>query len=78
MFYQGALSWYNYIRNHFLTTWDAFTCALETQFGPSTYDSHQAVLFKLCQTTTVSAYQTEFESLSNCVIVLPPDPFFNC
>ncbi|KAL4587069.1 hypothetical protein LXL04_011719 [Taraxacum kok-saghyz] len=74
-----ALSWYKYLfNNNLLTTWDAFTRALETRFGPSTYDNHQAALFKLRQTTTVTAYQTEFERLSNCITGLPADALLNC
>ncbi|GJS84533.1 ty3-gypsy retrotransposon protein [Tanacetum coccineum] len=74
-----ALSWYKYLfNNRLLTTWEAFTRDLETRFGPSSYDNHQAALFKLRQTTTVSAYQTEFERLSNCVIGLPPEALLNC
>ncbi|GJW57149.1 transposon ty3-G gag-pol polyprotein [Tanacetum coccineum] len=71
--------WYKYLfNNRLLTTWEAFTRALETRFGPSTYDNHQAALFKLQQTSTVTAYQTEFERLSNCVVGLPPEALLNC
>ncbi|GJW25283.1 ty3-gypsy retrotransposon protein [Tanacetum coccineum] len=69
---------YKYLYNRLLTTWESFTRDLETRFGPSSYDNHQAALFKLRQTTTVSAYQTEFERLSNCVIGLPPEALLNC
>ncbi|GJS06497.1 transposon ty3-G gag-pol polyprotein [Tanacetum coccineum] len=73
-----ALSWYKYVfNNRLLTTWEAFTRALETRFGPSTYDNHHAALFKLQQTSTVTAYQTEFERLSNCVVGLPPEALLN-
>nr|GEV01627.1 hypothetical protein [Tanacetum cinerariifolium] len=57
---------------------EAFTRALETRFGPSSYDNHQAALFKLKQTSTVTAYQTEFERLCNCVVGLPPEALLNC
>ncbi|GJX65230.1 retrotransposon gag protein [Tanacetum coccineum] len=74
-----ALSWYKYLyNNRLLTTWESFTRDLETRFGPSSYDNNQAALFKLRQTTTVSAYQTEFERLSNYVIGLPPEALLNC
>ncbi|GJV12393.1 retrotransposon gag protein [Tanacetum coccineum] len=74
-----ALSWYKYLfNNHLLTTWEAFTHALETRFGPSTYDNHQAALFNLQQTSTVTAYQTKFERLSNFVVGLPPEALLNC
>lgn len=62
------LSWYKYLfTNNLLTTWDSFTRALEVRFGPSSYDNHQEALFKLCQTTIVTAYQTGFQRLSNYV-----------
>ncbi|KAL4592716.1 hypothetical protein LXL04_005719 [Taraxacum kok-saghyz] len=74
-----ALSWYKYLyNNNLLTTWDSFTQALTTRFGPSSYDNHQAALFKLRQTSTVTTYQTEFEKLSNCITGLPPDALLNC
>lgn len=68
-----ALSWYKYLKkNHLLTTWEAFTRQLELRFGPSSYYNHQAALFKLRQTTTVVAYVTEFERLSNCIVGVTP------
>nr|GEX27014.1 retrotransposon Gag protein [Tanacetum cinerariifolium] len=74
-----AFSWHKYLyNNNLLTTWEAFTRALETRFGPSSYDNHQTALFKLKQTSTVAAYQTEFERLSNCVVGLPPEALLNC
>ncbi|GJW78363.1 retrotransposon gag protein [Tanacetum coccineum] len=74
-----ALSWYKYLfNNRLLTTWEAFTHALETRFGPSTYDNHQATLFNLQQTSTVTAYQTKFKRLSNFVVGLPPEALLNC
>ncbi|KAD4584729.1 hypothetical protein E3N88_22330 [Mikania micrantha] len=74
-----ALSWYKYLHNNrMLTTWDAFTRLLETLFGPSSYDNHQATLFKLRQSSTVTTYITEFERISNCVVGLPPDALLNC
>nr|GEU80948.1 hypothetical protein [Tanacetum cinerariifolium] len=68
-----ALSWYKYLfNNRLFTTWEAFTRALETRFDPSSYDNHQATLFKLCQTSTITTYQIEFKRLSNCVVGLTP------
>lgn len=73
-----ALSWYKYMfTNNLLTTWESFTRALEVRFGTSSYDNHQAALFKLRQTTTVVAYQTEFERLSNYVTGLLVDALLN-
>ncbi|GKB20454.1 ty3-gypsy retrotransposon protein [Tanacetum coccineum] len=63
-----ALSWYKHLAmNGMLGTWETFTRELEIRFGPSSYENHEATLFKLKQTTTVSLYQTEFERLSNRV-----------
>jgi len=33
--------------NHQISTWEAFTKALELRFGPPEFDNHQASLFKL-------------------------------
>jgi hypothetical protein len=48
------------------------------RFGPSTYENHQAQLFKLKQTGSVSEYQAIFEKLGNRVIGLPADVMLNC
>ncbi|AES64708.1 hypothetical protein MTR_2g028880 [Medicago truncatula] len=43
-------TWYNWMRaNNQLSTWDAFTHLLEMRFKSSSYENHQATLFKLCQ-----------------------------
>lgn len=53
-----TLGWYKWLHsNKQLTTWAAFTQALEVRFGPSSYANHQASLFKLRQTGTVMDYQ---------------------
>nr|GEV38834.1 hypothetical protein [Tanacetum cinerariifolium] len=40
-----ALSWYKHLsNNNLLSTWSKFIRALETRFGPSTYENHQATL----------------------------------
>lgn len=78
--FQGdALGWFKYMHNNNLIgDWSTFACALELRFGPSTFENHQAALFKLKQTSSVSAYQIEFERLSNCVVGLPPTALLNC
>lgn len=43
---------------------------MELRFRTSSYENHQANLFKLKQTSTVAAYQAEFEQLINQVDVL--------
>lgn len=64
--------------NNLLGTWAKFTHALETRFGPSTYENHQATLFKLYQVSTVAAYQSEFEKINNCDVGLPPYSLRDC
>ncbi|MCH81146.1 hypothetical protein A2U01_0001927 [Trifolium medium] len=74
-----ALGWFQWLyNNHLLSTWDAFTTALETRFGPSSFDNHQQALFKLKQTTTVADYQREFERLCNRVTGLPSLAIVDC
>ncbi|KAL0319961.1 UNVERIFIED_CONTAM: Retrovirus-related Pol polyprotein from transposon.6 [Sesamum radiatum] len=64
-----ALGWFKWMfTNRQLSSWDAFVRALELRFGPSTYDNHQATLFKLCQRGTVTEFQADFERLCNCVL----------
>lgn len=58
--------------NNLLGKWAEFTRALETRFGPFTYENHRATLFKLHQVSTVAACQSEFKKISNCVVGLPP------
>lgn len=65
-------------QNNQLTDWSTFSRALELRFGPSTYENHQAQLFKLRQTGTVSDYQTAFEKVGNCVLGLPTEALLNC
>ncbi|KAL4592325.1 hypothetical protein LXL04_005316 [Taraxacum kok-saghyz] len=75
----AALSWYKHLaNNNLLTTWPELCRALELRFGPSSYKNHQANLFKSKQVSTVAAYQTEFEKLSNRVEELTPAAIRNC
>lgn len=74
-----ALGWYQWMHNnHLLTTWDEFKRSFELRFGPSAYENHQQMLFKLKQTTTVSEYHSEFERLSNRVIGLTNHSILDC
>ncbi|GJS67859.1 ty3-gypsy retrotransposon protein [Tanacetum coccineum] len=74
-----ALAWYQHLdSNHLLGSWDTFKRQVELRFGPSSYENHEATLLKLHQTTTVRAYQTEFEKLSNRVTGLSPQTLKNC
>ena len=61
-----------------LSTWEAFTNALEIRFGPSSFQNHEAALFKLRQTSTVTAYMVEFESLSTRTTGLTNTNLLNC
>ncbi|KAL4569364.1 hypothetical protein LXL04_025000 [Taraxacum kok-saghyz] len=65
------------IRNRLLWVEERLTMAAQ-RFGPSTYENHEASLFKLRQVSSVSAYQTEFEKLSNCVDGLSNQALRNC
>lgn len=74
-----ALSWYKWMHgNHQLSTWEVFTRALELHFGPSSYENHQAALFKLRHVGSVADYQSAFEKLSNRIVGLPSDALLNC
>ncbi|XP_035836073.1 uncharacterized protein LOC118484192 [Helianthus annuus] len=78
-FIGDALAWYQHLaNNHLLGTWPEFVREVELRFGPSAYENHEASLFKLRQTTTVSAYQTEFERLSNRITGLSQQTLKNC
>ena len=74
-----ALGWYQWMfNNNLLSTWDAFTSALEVRFGPSAYDNHQQALFKLKQTTSSADYQRDFERLCNRVTGLSSLAIVDC
>ncbi|XP_058766993.1 uncharacterized protein LOC131640630 [Vicia villosa] len=74
-----ALSWFKWMhQNHLLSTWGSFTRDLELRFGPSTFENHQAELFKLKQVGSVMEYQTKFEQLGNKVVGLPAEAILNC
>jgi len=74
-----ALNWFKWMyQNHQLFDWNSFTKAIELRFRPSTYANHQAELFKLRQTGSVSDYQAQFEKLCNRVIGLPAEALLNC
>lgn len=71
-----ALTWFQWMhRNNQLSSWPEFTRAVELRFSPS---NPQASLFKLQQTSTVAAYQAEFERLCNRVHDLSPPALLSC
>lgn len=74
-----ALSWYKWMfQNNQLTDWVSFAKALELRFGPSTYENHQAELFKLKQMGSIAEYQATFEKIGNQVRGLPHKAMLNC
>ncbi|XP_058742330.1 uncharacterized protein LOC131614797 [Vicia villosa] len=74
-----ALSWFKWMhQSHLLTDWFSFIKALELRFGPSSFDNHQAELFKLKQEGSVVDYQTKFEKLGTQVVGLPAEAILNC
>ncbi|KAJ0575909.1 putative nucleotidyltransferase, Ribonuclease H [Helianthus annuus] len=78
-FIGDALTWYqNKSANGLLGTWTTFKRSVELRFGPSTFDNHEATLFKLQQKASVSEYQSEFERLSNRITGLSSQTLLNC
>ncbi|KAL0381613.1 UNVERIFIED_CONTAM: hypothetical protein Sangu_0225600 [Sesamum angustifolium] len=74
-----TLSWLKCMfTNRQLSSWEAFVRALELCFGHSSFDNHQAVLFKLRQCGSLVEFQAEFERICNRVVGLPPDALLNC
>lgn len=74
-FVGDALSWYQHqASNDLLGSWVSFKRSLELRFGPSTYENHEETQ----QTSSVAAYHTEFEKISNRVIGLSPQTLRNC
>ncbi|KAL0297786.1 UNVERIFIED_CONTAM: Retrovirus-related Pol polyprotein from transposon.6 [Sesamum radiatum] len=68
-----ALRWFKWMfTNRQLSSRDVFVRDLELRFGPSSFDNHQAMLFKLRQRGSVAEFQAEFERLCNRVGVAPP------
>lgn len=74
-----ALSWFKWaFFNGSILDWESFTRALEIRFGPSSYQNHQAELFKLRQMGTVAEFQHQFEKICNRVWGLSPEIILNC
>ncbi|MCI05111.1 hypothetical protein A2U01_0026161, partial [Trifolium medium] len=74
-----ALSWYQWMySNGYIHGWLQFLQALELRFAPTTYDDPRGKLFKLQQSSSVSSYLTEFESLANRIVGLSPLDLLSC
>jgi len=54
-----------------LNDWVLFIQALKKRFGPTEYEDPEGELSKLCQTSTVAAYQSQFENLAQRIDGLP-------
>jgi hypothetical protein len=52
-------------------TWEELTKAILWRFGPTDFEDPFEALSRLRQTTTIAAYQEEFEKLSHQVDGLP-------
>ncbi|VFQ73826.1 unnamed protein product [Cuscuta campestris] len=67
-----ASEWFHYYQaNNPMATWPEFLDAVQQRFDPTYYENYVGLLSKLTQTSTVLAYQTEFESLLNKVSGVP-------
>lgn len=80
-FYMGGLTfaWFQWMsQNDQLSSWTSFLQALEAWFAPSQYEDPTGTLFKLTQRGTITEYFSEFESLANCIVGLPPTFLLRC
>jgi len=74
-----ALCWFQWVeRNGLFLSWSDFVRQLEHRFAPSSFRSPQGRLCKLQQTGPVSEYLTEFESLANRIVGVPPSFILEC
>lgn len=72
-------SWYQWMFNNGqISSWHRFLQALEQRFAPSLYEDQKGALFKHTQYSSVSTYLTEFESLDNRIVGLPPPFLLRC
>lgn len=75
----SVVAWFQSLhKQRLLPTWYALCKAIESQFGPSRFDSPRVRLFKLSQTTTATAFYTDFTVLVNRVEGLTEDAIVDC
>ncbi|CAM8956889.1 unnamed protein product [Rhodiola kirilowii] len=75
----SALLWYQWMHNtKQLSNWEAFRRDLELRFGPSSFINHEAALYKLRQTSSITTYVSEFEELATCTPELTTNNLLNC
>ena len=72
-----ALIWFQDCERS-LDSWETFVRAIQVKFGPSSYDDPMETLTMLKQTTTVAAYKSQFEMLSNRIRNLPKSHKLSC
>ncbi|XP_042972855.1 uncharacterized protein LOC122304664 [Carya illinoinensis] len=61
-----ALVWYqNGLDSRQFNSWETLVVALQTRFGPSSFDDPMEALTRLRQTSSVSLYTSQFEALTN-------------
>ncbi|XP_027348137.1 uncharacterized protein LOC113859608 [Abrus precatorius] len=65
--FQGlVIPWFQMLqRMNQLPSWAALATAIESQFGPSSFDNARPKRFKLAQTSSISNYYNEFMLLAN-------------
>ncbi|WVY94257.1 hypothetical protein V8G54_033345 [Vigna mungo] len=74
-----ALAWFQWMfRNGQIQSWHQLLQALENRFAPTAFDDPRGKLFKLTQSSSVTAYLTEFESLANRIVGLQPSFLLSC
>jgi hypothetical protein len=61
-----------------ISSWAALLQALEARFAPSQHDDPKGALFKLTQTGSVNDYLSQFETLANRIVGLPPCFLLSC
>lgn len=76
---QDVVPWFQMIqKTEPFISWQAFTRALELDFGPSAFDCPHATLFKLAQSASVNEYYMQFTALVNRVDGLSADAILDC
>ncbi|KAH7525043.1 hypothetical protein FEM48_Zijuj06G0183200 [Ziziphus jujuba var. spinosa] len=74
-----ALQWHRwFMKFHGPVSWKALTKAILLRFGPTEFKDPSEALTRLRQTTTVEAYQENFEKLSHRINGLPESFLIGC
>lgn len=61
-----ALVWFQDLEaSGTITSWDGFVQALQTRFGPTSYEDPVEALTHLRQTSIIEHYNSQFDHLSN-------------